>query len=187
MCQRILEQVLLRNPGGQRQKRHQKSKNVKNQGGSWTTSKQSGAHQSMSSELIHDKNQQPNRWIEHYSDLYLEERRLDITLQLPSLPEMTELEPSIAELSKAIDDLFSGKAPGNDAIPAERLKMNKLVILPDLQQILIYCWRVSVVPHDIRNATIITLHKNKGGKGDCNNYRGICLLSLAGKAFARVS
>ena len=35
-------------------------------------------------------------------------------------------------------------------------------------------------------ANIVTLCKNKGDKGDCNNYRGISLLSVVGKLLARV-
>ena len=38
----------------------------------------------------------------------------------------------------------------------------------------------------MRDSSIVTLYKNKGDKGDCNNYRGISLLSVTGKAFARV-
>ena len=38
----------------------------------------------------------------------------------------------------------------------------------------------------MRDANIVTLHKNKGDRSDCNNYRGISLLSIAGKLFARV-
>ena len=38
----------------------------------------------------------------------------------------------------------------------------------------------------MRNAKIITLYKNKGDCSDCNNYRGISLLSIVGKVFARV-
>ncbi|KAI0213003.1 hypothetical protein LSAT2_002055, partial [Lamellibrachia satsuma] len=42
------------------------------------------------------------------------------------------------------------------------------------------------VPQEMRDATIVTLYKNKGDRSDCNNYRGISLLSIVGKAFARV-
>jgi len=33
---------------------------------------------------------------------------------------------------------------------------------------------------------IISLHKGKGRKSDCSNYRHITLLSVPGKAFAHV-
>jgi len=36
------------------------------------------------------------------------------------------------------------------------------------------------------DAKIITLYNNKGELSDCNNYRGISLFSIVGKAFARV-
>ena len=39
---------------------------------------------------------------------------------------------------------------------------------------------------DMRDAIIIILCKNSGDRGDCNNYRGISLLSVVGKTFARV-
>ena len=42
------------------------------------------------------------------------------------------------------------------------------------------------VPQDMRDAKIVTLYKNKGERSDCNNYRGISLLSIVGKVFARV-
>ena len=43
-----------------------------------------------------------------------------------------------------------------------------------------------MLPQDLRDAVIITLYKNKGEKSDCSNYRGITLLSIAGKILARV-
>ena len=36
------------------------------------------------------------------------------------------------------------------------------------------------------DANIVTLYKNKGDTSDCNNYHSISLVSIAGKAFARV-
>ena len=38
----------------------------------------------------------------------------------------------------------------------------------------------------MRGAKIVTLYKNKGDRSECNSYRGISLLSIVGKVFARV-
>ena len=86
-------------------------------------------------------------------------------------------EPSVEELSKAIDSLASGKAPGNDGIPRD--------LLP-LHEVLCQCWQEGAVPQDMRDSKIITLYKNMGERNDCNNYRGISLLSIVGNVFARV-
>ena len=39
---------------------------------------------------------------------------------------------------------------------------------------------------ETRDCNIVTLYKNKGDRSDCNNYRGISLLNIVGKVFARV-
>ena len=36
------------------------------------------------------------------------------------------------------------------------------------------------------DANGVTLYKNKGDRGDCNNFRGISLLSIIGNVFACV-
>ena len=41
-------------------------------------------------------------------------------------------------------------------------------------------------PQDMKDANIITLYKNKGDRGNCNNYCGISLLSIVGKLLACV-
>ncbi|XP_076065031.1 uncharacterized protein LOC143039064 [Oratosquilla oratoria] len=38
----------------------------------------------------------------------------------------------------------------------------------------------------MRDAKIVTLYKTKGERSDCNNYRGISLLGIIGKVYARV-
>ena len=45
-------------------------------------------------------------------------------------------------------------------------------------------WRVGKAPCDWRNAVIVPIHK-KGSKMDCTDYRGISLMSIIGKVFAR--
>ncbi|XP_038077400.1 uncharacterized protein LOC119745248 [Patiria miniata] len=42
------------------------------------------------------------------------------------------------------------------------------------------------MPQEFRDATIVSLFKNKGSKSDCGNFRGISLLSIAGKVLARI-
>ena len=38
----------------------------------------------------------------------------------------------------------------------------------------------------MRDANIVTLYKNKGDRGDCNNYRDMSLFNIVGKLFAKV-
>ncbi|XP_014775124.1 uncharacterized protein LOC106872601 [Octopus bimaculoides] len=103
---------------------------------------------------------------------------------------MCELDslPSITELTKAFDSLASGKAPGKKtAIPQRSSKPAKTPIcFNTFHELLCQCWEEGTAPQDMRDANTITLYKNKGDRGDCNNYRRISLLSIVGKAFAHV-
>ncbi|XP_014787592.1 uncharacterized protein LOC106881645 [Octopus bimaculoides] len=84
---------------------------------------------SATGDQLTDKKKQMERWVEHYSQLYTKERDVDRQLDeaIPQLTEMTELDipPMEEELSTAIDELASGKAPENENIPAEVLNENK--------------------------------------------------------------
>ena len=42
------------------------------------------------------------------------------------------------------------------------------------------------MPLDWGRGLIVPLYKGDGGKEDCGNYRGIALLSIVGKLFARI-
>ena len=66
------------------------------------------------------------------------------------------------------------------------IKCAKPALLQHLHQFLCLCWNEGEVPQEMRDATIVTLYKNKGDHSDWNNYRDISLLSIVGKAFARV-
>ncbi|XP_047490815.1 uncharacterized protein LOC125040304 [Penaeus chinensis] len=86
---------------------------------------------SSSGELIVDKGKQLNRWKEHYSVLYsrqstVSESALAVMEQLSVLHELDEM-PTISELSKAIDQLAPGKAPGSDEIPPDLIKQSIVV------------------------------------------------------------
>ncbi|XP_022093240.1 uncharacterized protein LOC110980661 [Acanthaster planci] len=155
------------------------------------TARKTAPLKSSSGETIIDHSKQMEWWAEHYQDLYLRENVVTETAinSIPSLPVIEELDnsPTEEELSKAIDSLAHSKAPGNDGIQAEVLQCAKPTLLHHLHELLCQCWEEGSIPHDIRNANIMTIYKNKGDRSDCNNYRGISLLSIMGKAFARVA
>jgi len=135
-------------------------------------------------EIITDPSKQMNRWMEHYLELYATENTVTdaALLSIPDLPTMLELgtELTIEELSKAVDCLASGNAPGNDGIPPEVIKSGKPALVQHLHKQLCLCWKEKIVPQEMRDANIITLYKNKGIRSDCNNYRCISILSIVG-------
>jgi hypothetical protein len=47
-------------------------------------------------------------------------------------------------------------------------------------------WREGSVPRDMHGAKIVTRYINKGHQSDYNSYRGISLLSIVSKVYARV-
>ena len=47
-------------------------------------------------------------------------------------------------------------------------------------------WKQREVPDEWRRAVIVPLHKGKGSKSECNNYRVISLLSVPVKVYRRI-
>ena len=89
------------------------------------------------------------------------------------------------DVTLAIRGLKNKKSPGQDGIPPEILKNGGKPLLTVFFRIFTMCWSRRCLPDDFRDTKVITLYKNKGDRRDCNNYRGISLLCIAGKVFAR--
>ena len=140
--------------------------------------------------LIKEQEGLKNRWAEHFSTLLNRPSTVDPTAlqQVPQQPALDDLDlpPSMDELTKAIKQTNSGRASDKYGIPAEIYKAAvpraKGVFLDIIQRI----WDLEKMPEDFRDALIVALYKNKGSKADCGNYRGISLLSIAVKIFARI-
>ena len=117
---------------------------------------------------ITDRAKQMERWVEHYSALYSRNTIItSSTLEaIKSLPVMEELDavPTVEELSKAIDTIPTGKAPGMDGIPPEIITCGKGALLDQLYELLCQCWEEGEVPQDMRDCNIITLLKRGGQK-----------------------
>ena len=145
---------------------------------------------SSSGEIIVDKGKQMDRWKEHYSELYskpsvVSNSAFSAIEQLSVLHELDEL-PTISDLEKALDRLAPGKSPGEDEITPDLIKSCKTAFLKPLYDLLCICWTEGGVPQSMRDTKITTLYKGKGDRSDCNNYRGISLLSIVGKVYARI-
>ena len=142
-------------------------------------------------EIITEKSKLMECWVEHYSNLYGSASSISPSAlnQIEMLPTFYELDaiPTKEELSEAIREISSGKAPGLNGIPAEIFKCGVSKLLDTLHQLLCKCWELGSVPQDMRDSSINNLYKNKGDRSDRNYYRGISLLCIAGKLFARVA
>ena len=99
----------------------------------------------------------------HSRENSVSQEALDTIKDFPIL-EVLEAELILEELNKAIDVLSCGKAPGEDGIPSEIIKCDKLALFKPLNELLCLCWGKGNIPQDMHNFKLVTLYKNKG---DC--------------------
>jgi hypothetical protein len=82
--------------------------------------------------VITDQGKQLERWMKHYLELYATKNVVSVAA-LNTLPNLTVMElddlQTEEELSKAIDCLSFGKAPGKVGIPPEVLTSGKAALL----------------------------------------------------------
>ena len=140
--------------------------------------------------FIKDKAAIRERWKEHFSQLLNRPSSVE-PIVLDHIPQRALIEdiddpPSLDEVRKAIKQMSNGKAPGRDGISAEIFKALSNEALQTFHGILISIWEMEEVPADFRDATIVTLFKNKGSRADCGSHRGISLFSTARKILARI-
>ena len=81
------------------------------------------------------------------------------------------------------------RAPGGDATMAELLKIDdpeEPVVLEHFHAILKNVWNGEEAPQTWKDA-IVKLFYKKADRSNCNNYRGISLLSHAGKVLLKIA
>ena len=79
-----------------------------------------------------------------------------------------------------------GRAPGLDGISPEILKLGGPKLKACLLSLYNTCWQRQILPQDFKDALIVTIYKRKGDRRDCDNHRGIPLLSIAGKVLVNI-
>ena len=93
---------------------------------------------------------------------------------------------SFVETQAVVNQLKWGKAPGICGIHAELLMARGNAVLVLLHAVLCSAWNTGIIPTDWKRGAVIPLWKGKVDWQDCNNYRGVTLLSVPGKVFAQV-
>jgi hypothetical protein len=94
-------------------------------------------------------------------------------------------EPSLVEVEIAIGKLRSYKSPGTDNIPAELMKAEDETSYSEIHRLICSIWNKEELPQQWQESIIVPIYK-KGDKTDCNNYRGISLLSTAYKILSNI-
>ena len=141
-----------------------------------------------SGQLIVDDVGVRNRWKAYFSDLLQEDAQGQNGNQVDREVQLDDEERApiaVEEVEVAILKLKNGKSPGICGINAEMLKAGRTVVVKRLHRIMSLAWENGQVPEDWRRAVIVPVHK-KGSKVKCENYRGISLLSIPSKAYARI-
>jgi hypothetical protein len=99
-------------------------------------------------------------------------------------------EPFVAELSlieveTAIGNLKSYKSPGIDQILAELINAGGETLRTEIHILICSIWNKQELPQQWKESIIVQIHKT-ADKTDCNNNRGISLLSTAYKILSNI-
>jgi hypothetical protein len=92
--------------------------------------------------------------------------------------------PDLAETEACVRALRSAAAPGGDQLDAMLLKCPPAIAW--LHRVITAVWRSGRAPREWKTAIITPLYKGKGPRDSPGNYRGISLLSIAGKAYSAI-
>ena len=126
-----------------------------------------------------------DRWKRYFTGLYSGTREdvenCRVGVGVTEETEEIEMEEMVRELRK----MKNGKSPGVCEIQVELLKVGGINLMKWMQMVFNMVMRFGKAPRDWRRAVVIPIYK-KGCRLTCSNYRGISLLSVAGKWFGKV-
>ena len=90
------------------------------------------------------------------------------------------------EIKEVISKLKSGKAAGIDQILNEYIKSTANIVMPLYVSLFNKILDTGTFPEDWTLGMIVPIFKKKGNIDNCDNYRGITLLSCFGKLFTNI-
>ena len=111
----------------------------------------------------------------------------DVINSFPSYGVCDELDcvPSLQEVRDTLSLIAGGKAGGSSSILPEMVKVCCDELLGYLVQLFGSVWESKAVPQGWCDASLVSVPK-KGDLSLCDNWRGISLLDVVGKVFAKI-
>jgi hypothetical protein len=107
-------------------------------------------------------------------------RQIEVHKAEPLVPGPSRLEAKIATAK-----LKKYKLPGSDQIPKELIQAGGEILLSAIHKLINSVWNKEELPDQWKESIIVPVHK-KGDKTNCNNYRGISLLSNSYKILSNI-
>ena len=109
----------------------------------------------------------------------------DLLPDVSPFDAMPEIHITTEGISRMLEKLKVGKAPGPDGIPAMVLHKLSRVVAPSLRAIFQLSYETGEVPDDWRLANVVPIFKD-GDKTDPGNYRPISLTCIACKMMEHI-
>jgi len=118
-----------------------------------------------------------SRWAEHFHSVLNQTTTFDpsVLSELPTWDTNYELmlPPDRNEVQRAINQMYSGKAPGSDGLPPELFNSGGPDIIDNLVALHQSIWSSGVVPQEFKDALIVHIFKQKDDRSVCSDYRRI--------------
>jgi hypothetical protein len=136
-------------------------------------------------DLLADSHNILNRWKNYFSQSLnvhnvSDVRQIEVHTAEPLVPG-----PSRLEVEIVIAKLRKYKSPGSDQILTELIQAGGEILLSAIHKLINSLWNKEELPDQWKESIIVSIHK-KGDKTDCNNYRGISLLSTSYKILSNI-
>ena len=125
------------------------------------------------------------RWKNYFDQLMNTENEW-IAREVTENEEGEVREITAVEIVEALKKIKKGKAVGPDNIPAEAWKCLGQTGVEKLRHLFNGILETEKIPDKWRWSTVVPIYKNKGDIQDCENYRGIKLISHTMKIWERV-
>ncbi|KAJ8709706.1 hypothetical protein PYW08_009710 [Mythimna loreyi] len=136
--------------------------------------------------VLSDNEKIKERWKEYFERLMNEENNWSGVLENKPVNVGLVRMVSVEEVRVAVNGMKNGKAIGPDGIPVEVWKLLRVDGWVWLALFFNKLLQEEAIPDEWCNSSLVPIFKNKGDVLECNNYRGIKLMSHTMKVWEKV-